>query len=143
MRATIQTYQTLIQKQIPPVPAIWQLSNASGTAVPVQPDQPFTWSLHPLIVMCIILFISASRLGRWTNVLCTQQLAQSCVRPEQRSMFAGTEASLSSTFGLGHWVATIIWSRHDQFHWIAVSSLVVTAGSTGLYGFWLMDRTMR
>lgn len=55
-------------------------------------------------------------------------------------MFAGTEASLSSTFGLGHWIATVVWGRHDQFHWIVLTSLLVTAGSTCLYGLWFMRR---
>jgi len=106
-------------------------------------EQASAWRIHPFVTTCIILFISASRLGRWTNVLCTQQLAQSCVHPQQRSMFAGTEASLSSTFGLGHWITTFIWSRHDQFHWVALASLLISAGSACLYAFWLSRKRGR
>jgi len=58
-------------------------------------------------------------------------------------MFAGTEASLASTFGLGHWIATLVWSRHQDFRWITLSSVLVTAGSTCLYTFWLVGRQKR
>lgn len=99
-------------------------------------SSPFRYHLYNI-------FVSASRLGRWTGSLCAQQLAQSCVQPEERSMFAGTEASLASTFGLGHWIATVIWSKRQEFHWIALSSLLVTVCSTGLYAFWLLGRGKR
>ena len=128
---------------MPTIPLIWEVSmswpriDQNST----NPDpQDSAWESHRLVAICIILFISASRLGRWTGSLCAQQLAQSCVPPEQRSMFAGTEASLASAFGLGHWVATVIWSKHQDFHWIALSSLVVSASSTGLYVFWFVGR---
>ena len=105
--------------------------------------QVSVWESHRLVVICIIFFISASRLGRWTSSLCSQQLAQSCIPSEQRSMFAGTEASLASTFSLGHWVATVIWSKHWEFQWIALSSLLVTVGSTCLWACWLLSRGRR
>ena len=106
-------------------------------------QQESVWEAHRFVIICIIFFVSASRLGRWTGSLCAQQLAQSCVQPEERSIFAGTEASLASTFGLGHWIATVIWSKHQEFHWIALSSLLVTVCSTGLYAFWLLGRGRR
>ena len=56
-------------------------------------------------------------------------------------MFAGTETSFASLFGLGHWVITAIWSKHEDFKWVACGSLLVVAGSTCLYGFWLRRRS--
>lgn len=129
--------------QIPTVPFIWQVST-KWPRVDYGPkssdEQKSVWESHRLIIISIILFISASRLGRWTASLCGQQLAQTCVRPEERSLFAGTEASLASAFGLSHWVATMIWNKHQEFHWIAMSSLLATVCSTSLYAFWLRVR---
>ena len=131
--------------QIPTVPSIWQVSKwpriDHGSKTPDEQDSVL--EIHRPVVICIILFISASRFGRWTASLCGQQLAQSCVQPEERSMFAGTEASLASAFGLGHWVATIIWNKHQEFHRIATSSLLVTMCSTSLYAFWLLGKGRR
>ena len=132
--------------QIPTVPSIWQVSTQwprIDLGSNSLDEQDSVWKTHRLVVICIIFFISASRLGRWTASLCGQQLAQSCVQPEERSMFAGTEASLASTFGLGHWVTTLIWNKHQEFHWIAVSSFLVTVCSTSLYAFWLLGPTGR
>ena len=127
--------------QIPTIPSIWQVSTKwpridHDSNSPNEQDS--VWETHRLVVICIIFFISASRLGRWTASLCGQQLAQRCVQPEERSTFAGTEASLASTFGLGHWVATLIWNKHQEFHWIAMSSFLATVCSTSLYAFWLL-----
>ena len=129
--------------QLPTVPSIWQVSTKwphIDYGSKSSDEQKSVWEDHRLVVISIVFFISASRLGRWTASLCGQQLAQTCVRPEERSLFAGTEASLASAFGLSHWVATIIWSRHQEFHWIAMSSLLATACSTSLYAFWLYSR---
>ncbi|CAD6589634.1 MAG: hypothetical protein ASARMPRED_004152, partial [Alectoria sarmentosa] len=88
---------------IPSVPAIWRIAT-------LPTDDPSAWHSHRLLTIIIVLFISASRFGRFTSALCAQQLAQSCVRPAQRSVFAGTEASIASGFGLAHYSATAIWS---------------------------------
>lgn len=89
------------------------------------------------LTLVVIFFVAASRLGRWSGALSVQQLAQSCVKPDQRSVFAGTQTSLASVFGLGHWLVTAVWSRHEDFKWIACLSVGVVMGSTALYGVWL------
>ena len=129
--------------QIPTVPCIWQVSTEwprVDYGSKSSDEQNSVWESHRLVVISMIFFISASRLGRWTASLCGQQLAQTCVRPEERSLFAGTEASLASAFGLSHWVATIIWSKHQEFRWIAMSSLLAAVFSTSLYAVWLCCR---
>ena len=117
----------------PAVPIIWQISTSWST----NPTLPTAWQTHTVLTLILIISISSSRLGRFTSSLCTQQLAQSCIRPSSRSMFAGTEASLASTFGLAHYTATAIWNRHEQFRWVALSSVLVVAGGVGLYASWL------
>ena len=122
----------------PAVPIIWQISSSW----PTNPTSPAAWQTHTILALLLIISISSSRLGRFTSSLCTQQLAQSCIRPSSRSMFAGTEASLASTFGLAHYTATAIWNTHEQFRWVALSSVLVVAGGVGLYGFWLQAGRM-
>lgn len=117
----------------PAVPIIWQISTSWTTNATL----PTAWQTHTVLSLILILSISSSRLGRFTSSLCTQQLAQSCIRPSSRSMFAGTEASLASTFGLAHYIATAIWNTHEQFRWVALSSVLVVTGGVGLYIFWL------
>ena len=122
----------------PAVPIIWQFYTSWST----KPTLPTAWQTHTILTLLLIISISSSRLGRFTSSLCTQQLAQSCIRPSSRSMFAGTEASLASTFGLAHYIATAIWNTHEQFRWVALSSVLVVAGGVGLYTFWLQSGRM-
>ena len=37
-------------------------------------------------------------------------------------------------------MATGLWSRHEEFGWVAVGSVVVVAGGVGLYAFWWLGR---
>ncbi len=53
-------------------------------------------------------------------------------------MFAGTEAGFAAAFGLAHYVATVVWSGREEFGWVALGSVLVVAGGTGLYAFWLV-----
>ena len=110
------------------LPAIWSFSSSS-----FQPA-----SSHPgtITALVIIFSISTSRLPRFMSVLCSQQLAQTCVQPARRSTFAGTEAGIASAFGLLHYVTTAVWSRHEEFGWVALGSVAVIAGAVGLYGIW-------
>lgn len=127
---------------IPSVPAVWHISTSwpTPTTIPNNNNtQPSAWHTHTTITLLIILFISFSRLGRFTSSLCAQQLAQSCVLPAKRSVFAGTEASIASAFGLAHYAATAVWSAHEDFRWIALASVVVVAGGVALYAFWLVN----
>lgn len=124
---------------IPSVPAIWHIATSWPPTSPSSPPST-AWQSHTLLTLLVIVSISASRLGRFTSALCAQQLAQSCVGPERRAAFAGTEAGLASGFGLARYVATGLWSRHEEFGWVAVGSVVVVAGGVGLYAFWWLGR---
>ena len=50
-------------------------------------------------------------------------------------MFAGTEASLASTFGLAHYIAVAIWNTHEEFCLAALSSVLAVAGGVGMCTF--------
>ena len=110
------------------LPAIWSFSSTSSE----------TSSLHPATItaLVVVFSISASRLPRFTSVLCSQQLAQTCIRPATRSAFAGTEAGIASGYGLLHYTATAVWSRHEDFGWVALGSAGVVAAAVALYGMW-------
>ena len=104
---------------IPSVPPIWRIAtssspitiaNESFSSSSASTSQPHT---RLGLILILIIFISASRLGRFTSSLCAQQLAQTCVKPAQRSSFAGTEAGFASAFGLAHYVATAVWSERE------------------------------
>lgn len=119
---------------IPSVPIIWRIS----TTWPTNPPSTLAWQAYTALTLLLILFISFSRLGRFTCTLCAQQLAQSLVPSSSRSTFAGTEASLASTFGLAHYTITVIWNTHSQFRWTALSSVLVVGGGAAMYAFWLL-----
>lgn len=121
---------------IPSVPAIWHIA----TSWPTTTSTSSAWNAHTPLTLLLIIPVSASRLGRFTSALCAQQLAQSRVRPERRAAFAGTDAGLASGFGLAHFAATAVWSRHEEFGWVALGSVGVVAGGVGLYAFWLVGR---
>ncbi|MCJ1473313.1 hypothetical protein MMC13_001964 [Lambiella insularis] len=125
--------------QLPALPALWHLS----TNLPPQPPTPTQsspWHTHPLPTTLLLLCVSASRFGRWTTVLSTQQLAQTLVPARQRSSFAGTEAGFASLFGLAHWLATAVWSQRRDFRWLALGSVGGVVGSTCVWGYWLGRR---
>lgn len=132
---------------IPSVPAIWDIATSSPLSTPI-PNEPSS-SSNPqtqfsiALILILIIFISVSRLGRFTGALCAQQLAQSCVKPAQRSSFAGTEAGFASAFGLGHYVATVVWNEREEFGLVALGSVVVVAGGVGLYALWLLGMGRR
>lgn len=136
---------------IPSVPAIWHIATSSplATTIPNKPSSSSSSASPPnthtpiALILVLIIFISASRLGRFTSVLCAQQLAQTCVEPAQRSRFAGTEAGFASVFGLGHYVATVVWSEREDFRWVALGSVIVVAAGVGLYALWLLGRGKR
>lgn len=118
--------------QIPAVLSLFSLSTSkTSTSSPIS-----AYTTHPLPTIVIILFISLSRLGRWTNVLCSQQLTQTQIAPEQRTRFAGTEAGFASLFGLGHWILTAIWSQRAEFPGVAMGSTGVIGLAVGLWLIW-------
>ncbi|CAF9938656.1 hypothetical protein IMSHALPRED_001040 [Imshaugia aleurites] len=131
---------------IPSVPAIWHIAISPLPITPNnQPNNPpsSAWHTHRPTTLIIIIFIALSRLGRFTGALCAQQLAQSCVPPAQRSVFAGAEAGFAAAFGLAHYVITVVWSRREQFGIVALASVGVVAAGVGGYAVWWVGRRGR
>ncbi|KAF7884246.1 uncharacterized protein EAF02_004582 [Botrytis sinoallii] len=125
-------------KQIPdPLTLIlWILSTSTSI-----PNTPLLSPNTPLLALFLFTSLSLSRLGLWIFDLTTQQLSQTLIAPTQRSSFAGCEYSLVALFELGNYVMAIIWSRQDQFGWVALVSLVAVGVSTVVYAGWV--RTVR
>ncbi|TGO79228.1 hypothetical protein BELL_0039g00020 [Botrytis elliptica] len=115
---------------IPVTLILWILS--TSTSIPNTPllsriISPLSPS-SPLLALFLFTSLSLSRLGLWIFDLTTQQLSQTLIAPTQRSSFAGCEYSLVALFELGNYVMAIIWSRQDQFGWVALVSLVAVGG---------------
>jgi iron-regulated transporter 1 len=70
-----------------------------------------------------------------------QELEQVEIPSSQRSTFAGTEHSFRSFFELSHWGATIIWSRPEDFKWLALGSLGVLGIGASVFAVWSRKET--
>ena len=70
-----------------------------------------------------------------------QELEQVEIPSSQRSTFAGTEQSFRSFFELSHWGATVIWSRPEEFKWLALGSLAVVGIGLGVFAVWSKKET--
>jgi iron-regulated transporter 1 len=68
--------------------------------------------------------------------LMVQELEQVEIPATQRSTFAGTEQSFDSFFSLCHWGATVIWSRPEDFKWLALGSCSFLASGTVIFAAW-------
>jgi len=88
----------------------------------------------------LFTFLSLSRLGLWTFDLTTTETTQLLVPASTRSSFGGTEQSLVAFFELLQWVAAAVWSRPDQFPWLALGSLGAVAVSAGMYASWVRGK---
>ena len=77
------------------------------------------------------------------NHLMVQELEQVEIPVSQRSTFAGTEQSFRSFCELCHWAATVVWSRPEDFRWLALGSLLVTGISAGTYIAWMRRPRLR
>lgn len=95
-----------------------------------------TASPHIILPLILFGFLSLSRIGHYMIGLMVQELGQVEIPPSQRSTFAGTEQSFRSLCELCHWAATVVWSRPEQFRWLALGSLLVVGTSVMLYGLW-------
>jgi len=118
---------------------LWGLSWQVINLVPVILS---LWSMasgNTSIITSITLFffLSSSRLGLWIYDLTTQQLTQTMTNPSQRSSFAGAENSFVSMFELLQNIAIIIFSRPEQFKWIAAMSFMAVTTSTVMYAAWV------
>lgn len=123
--------------------------SSSGTLPLYLPGAPLISKFLPkfnlespslLITTTIFAFLSLSRLGLWIFDLTTQQLTQTIVPSHQRSSFAGVENSFISFFELGQWVAGIVFSRPEDFKWLAVGSFAAVGVSLCLYAGWIWRR---
>lgn len=123
----------LLTKKIPVVLILWSLS--------ISPDQASTPTstssqISFLKIIGIFGFLSLSRFFHWTYELMEQELEQSEVPATQRSTFSGTGQAICSVFDLLHWIATVVWSRPDQFKGLAGASLCVVGGSAVWFWRW-------
>ncbi|KAM0146907.1 hypothetical protein ACHAQE_010512, partial [Botrytis cinerea] len=124
---------------IPVTLILWVLS--TSTPIPSTPlfpriVSPLTPS-SPFLPLLLFTSLSLSRLGLWIFDLTTQQLSQTLIAPTHRSSFAGCEYSLVALFELGNYVMAILWSRQDQFRWVAVVSLMAVGVSSVVYAGWV------
>lgn len=124
--------------QVPVTIILWTLSST----VPSNPLPKLLARIIPptnSILLPLLLFttLSFSRLGLWIFDLTTQQLTQTLVASSHRSSFTGCEYSLVAFFELGNNVMAMIWSRPEQFKWVALVSLGAVIVSAVLYAGWV------
>ncbi|KAF7868664.1 hypothetical protein EAF04_005194 [Stromatinia cepivora] len=123
---------------IPVTLILWTLSST----VPSNPIPTLLPRIVPStnsILLPLLLFttLSFSRLGLWIFDLTTQQLTQTLVTPTHRSSFTGCEYSLVAFFELGNNVMAMVWSRPEQFKWVALVSLGAVGLSAVMYAGWV------
>ncbi|KAG4026511.1 hypothetical protein MFRU_040g00690 [Monilinia fructicola] len=123
---------------VPVTIILWTLSST----VPSNPLPKLLARIIPptnSILLPLLLFttLSFSRLGLWIFDLTTQQLTQTLVASSHRSSFTGCEYSLVAFFELGNNVMAMIWSRPEQFKWVALVSLGAVIVSAVLYAGWV------
>ncbi|OCK85430.1 hypothetical protein K432DRAFT_343183 [Lepidopterella palustris CBS 459.81] len=119
----------------PTVPLLYHLTSILPYPLPPSSASPPLGS-HPLLMFTLLALLSASRFGRGLFSLSTQQLAQARVPAHQRSSFAGTEMAFVSLFGLSHHVGAAIWSKPQQFGWLALGSAVAVGMSLVMFSWW-------
>jgi solute carrier family 40 (iron-regulated transporter), member 1 len=66
-----------------------------------------------------------------------QEIAQVEIPSSQRSTFAGTEQSFRSMFELFHWGATMVWSRPEDFRFLALGSLLALGSCATIFAAWM------
>lgn len=135
-----QTFQTLTNRQMPVVLALWSFSPAPADTLvsPSRLAHLFTPLNTPVLqTFSLFFFLSLSRLGLWIYDLTTQQLTQTMTRPSQRSSFTGVEYSFASAFELCSYLVAILFSRPQDFKWIAGISWLAVAVSTASYAGWV------
>jgi iron-regulated transporter 1 len=71
-----------------------------------------------------------------SSISCTAQE----VEAELRGTFSTAEASFQNLFEMLSYVATIIFSRPDQFQWPVIISVVAVYAAGGLYASFVRQR---
>lgn len=120
---------------IPVVLVLWNLS-PPPSEIHAEDEHGKSQSPHLIIPLLFFGFLSLSRIGHYTAQLMVQELGQVEIPASHRSTFAGTEQSFRSLGALGHWAATMVFSRPDQFRMLALGSLIMVAISVAVYGLW-------
>lgn len=90
-----------------------------------------------IITLSMFAFLSFSRLGLWVFDLTTQEITQTRIPEDTRSAFAGTEMSFVSLFELAQWIVAAVWSRPDQFRWLALMSFGAVTCASVMYAYWV------
>jgi len=125
---------------VPVVFALWSLSPAP-TSNPFLFSNilsfPAVTSSPTLLAFLLFFFLALSRLGLWIYDLTTQQLTQTMVPPFFRSSFIGVEYSFASLFELCNYILAIIFSRPEQFKWVAGISWCAVGCSAVMYAGWV------
>ncbi|KAI9652206.1 MAG: hypothetical protein M1829_001815 [Trizodia sp. TS-e1964] len=107
----------------------WQMASlVAGTAIFLALSRWPTISASALVTGTIL-----SRVGLRGFDLCIQIIIQEDVEAEHRGFFSSVEAAWQNAFELCSFVATIIFSRPEQFKWPALLSVLATATAVVLY----------
>ncbi|CAD6447183.1 4ec8d017-a799-404d-8a27-b26c25b000c8 [Sclerotinia trifoliorum] len=123
---------------IPVTLILWTLSSIVPTnSIPTLLPRIIPSTNSILLPLLLFTTLSFSRLGLWIFDLTTQQLTQTLVTPTQRSSFTGCEYSLVAFFELGNNVMAMVWSRPEQFKWVALVSLAAVGLSAVIYAGWV------
>ncbi|OAA59802.1 Ferroporti-1 [Niveomyces insectorum RCEF 264] len=77
--------------------------------------------------------VALSRVGLWGYDLCAQNIVQDEVPFDHRGAFSTAEAALQNLFEVLSYVATIVFSRPDQFKWPVVISAGAVYTAAALY----------
>ncbi|KAJ8058287.1 hypothetical protein OCU04_012481 [Sclerotinia nivalis] len=122
---------------IPVTLILWTLSSTPSNSIPTLLPRIVPSTNSILLPLLLFTALSFSRLGLWIFDLTTQQLTQTLVTPTQRSSFTGCEYSLVAFFELGNNVMAMVWSRPEQFKWVALVSLGAVGFSAVMYAGWV------
>ena len=118
------------------VTVLWNLTPKAPAPSRDHPDDKSRPPPHLLVSIMLFSFLSLTRIGHWMYDLMIQELEQVEIPSTQRSTFAGTEQSFRSFFELCHWGATVVWSRPEDFRWLALGSLVVLGIGVAIFAIW-------
>ncbi|KAF2139465.1 uncharacterized protein K452DRAFT_275786 [Aplosporella prunicola CBS 121167] len=81
-----------------------------------------------------------SRVGLWGFDLSTQIIIQEEVEAENRGSFSSIETSWQNVFELCSYVATIVFSKPEQFRWPVLISFLAVSTAGSLYACFVRSR---
>ncbi|KAL8401028.1 hypothetical protein RB594_001160 [Gaeumannomyces avenae] len=110
------------------VTGFWLLAGLRSSCAPVA-------SATALVISTIL-----SRIGIIGFDLCTQTVVQEEVEEEHRGVFSSVESAFNSGFEILSYVATMVFSRPDQFRWPALFSAIGIAFAWALQATFVRRR---